>query len=754
MIWIAIVVALVGLLAVGFARSHHVFQYAYFLRFQILAGIIALAPLLVLDSDVALLLGNLLTLTPLQVFTTTVLAAFTAHSLAFSGEVAWENAEREHRLPFRKLPEDGRVPLGRIHYRPVAVLVRHGQTTALIAAVPLLVTVVWFSSTDGWSWLGESRGETRMDVSAPTMSAFALALGALVGLLVRRAWYPLRRRALFGAAFLWVAAIAIAVAVVVLYVHARVWPSPFIVNIGAVSAGIFVAWVARKGLEAWFADWLPKSIRFSSYLLIALTFYMGVYLLLAPDSGVPVLPTIAPAISALGYLLLLGILVLWVFAATALFLDRYRIPVILGVVLIALSLHQVFDADYLFSLVETERPDAPLLLPREAYDAWERTHGPGDHPVPVIVAASGGGVGASYWTTYVLTALQGELEGFGKSIVLISANSGGSLGSALYVEAFDEGEPPGPGEFEELRARSGTPTLAAVTWGLAFPDFLRTVSGGLFPGDTLRNRGSALELGWERARVLTDPNLTIDAWREDVREGRRPIAMFNGIVAPSGAKLVISPVDLDMGSVEGCGAGPMGFRQLYENADLHVRTAVRLSASAPWVLPLSRPAGHSRICHVGDGGYVDNTGVWSVVEFLRRVGPEAMGDRDGLVIVELRGLQWERDEGRPGRAWWWGTAGPVQALLRSSLTSQPARDDAELDLLARQWEAAGIPVERFAFTMQTVGPVFWGLTDDARTRIDGTWCTEPNRSELARLKSYWVRVHPALRDADPVPIGC
>ena len=61
----------------------------------------------------------------------------------------------------------------------------------------------------------------------------------------------------------------------------------------------------------------------------------------------------------------------------------------------------------------------------------------------------------------------------------------------------------------------------------------------------------------------------------------------------------------------------LDFRTLYENYDLDVTTAARLSASFPYVTPMARnDVELTHNYHVADGGFFDNTGLFTVVEWL------------------------------------------------------------------------------------------------------------------------------------------
>ena len=77
------------------------------------------------------------------------------------------------------------------------------------------------------------------------------------------------------------------------------------------------------------------------------------------------------------------------------------------------------------------------LTPLKAFERWHEHHPVANFPIMVVVTTSGGGIKAAYWTTQVLTTLQKELgEKFSSSIVLITAASGGSVGTMYFVDAY------------------------------------------------------------------------------------------------------------------------------------------------------------------------------------------------------------------------------------------------------------------------------------------------------------------------------
>jgi hypothetical protein len=87
---------------------------------------------------------------------------------------------------------------------------------------------------------------------------------------------------------------------------------------------------------------------------------------------------------------------------------------------------------------------------------------------------------------------------------------------------------------------------------------------------------------------------------------------------------------------------------LYPAWDLPITSAARLSATFPWISPIARPAVGTvddRIAyHLADGGYFDNHGVATAVDFLRTVKREL-----APAIRELAPAIEENPDDRPRR---------------------------------------------------------------------------------------------------------
>src|SRR4030095_3253075 len=150
----------------------------------------------------------------------------------------------------------------------------------------------------------------------------------------------------------------------------------------------------------------------------------------------------------------------------------------------------------------------------------------GRKPTLIVVATSGGGILASGWATTVLRGLYAAYPVFGKELRLISAVSGGSVGIAYYLSMVgDHAGSATPEELKEVYERSVASSLTASAYGLAFPDFRRTVLPFWTMG--LTDRGRLLEADWRHA---SQPGLAsgeaalhpLSSWRGESRRGQRP----------------------------------------------------------------------------------------------------------------------------------------------------------------------------------------------------------------------------------------
>ena len=513
----------------------------------------------------------------------------------------------------------------------------------------------------------------------------------------------------------------------------------------------------------------------TSFAAVTFAAYGVCYFLLHPD-GLRVEPP------ALANVLFLFILLGWILPCVSFFLDRFRVPLIAFLASLTFLLYFISDIDHYYLLNESSGKEATAretvrepqaIIPEKQVESkvgkeveyflserqktWARNH-PGRKPVLVAVAASGGGITAALWTAKVLGGLQLELgPEFSESIYGLSTVSGGSVGAMYFIDAFTGGRAPTEKSLRQVIENAGTSSLAATAWGLAYPDFWR--------GFSLQNpfrpyfdRAWAMEQVWKRTLRPGGAEVpTLGTWRADVRAGRRPAALFNATIAETGERLVLSPLKLNP-LPGGCVADDPGFddcvdartfTQLYEDKDLPVTTAARLSATFPFVSPITRPRlvtsdDVPNAYHVADGGYYDNYGVVTLVEGLRRVlniyektsepegspqlpAPESAGAgappaRRKILIVEIRASDSkEAKEAKRRAGWAFGTAGPVMTLLNVWGSGQTPRNDLDLQLLKEIANKRGVDVETVLFPLVSDAPLSWHLTESQKQDIERGW---------------------------------
>ena len=323
-----------------------------------------------------------------------------------------------------------------------------------------------------------------------------------------------------------------------------------------------------------------------------------------------------------------------------------------------------------------------LLNNTEVLLAWKGLVGPRwrqRKPKLVIVTVSGGGIRASVWTAVVLRKLEATLGAdFPYHVRLVTGASGGMVGGSYYTTSL---RPPSPESLrggrvdfaamhgmtvEEFVDRMATDQLDAVAGRMLFADLPGTLSPFVKRGD----RGRTLEETWIRwtggpGSPLARP---LQSYAADERIGWRPSLVFTPMMVEDGRRLLISNLDLAFATrnVGGLLIEPSSrkierpaiqggdfdesiheeddvfslsavefFRLFPEAHDFRVTTAIRMSASFPWVSPaINLPTLPPR--RVVDAAYYDNYGVNLSALWLSKMSDWLEANTSGVLVVQIR----------------------------------------------------------------------------------------------------------------------
>lgn len=492
-----------------------------------------------------------------------------------------------------------------------------------------------------------------------------------------------------------------------------------------------------------------------------------------------------------------------VISAVAYFLDYYRTPVLVVLGVAWFAWYRLADIDYRFQVIrlpevvdaderigklrpvvdgEYDETDKFLFKPttqdskgKTDVDKGAPTSGRSGRTVLVVVAP-GGGIHASAWTGRVLSGLHARYRhDFQRSLALISAVSGGSVGAMFYLNDFDELQT----TLHRKRAcddltdvekdkvdetvrrifrRSSTSSLESLAWGAAFPDTMR-LFGGKFVQD---DRGAAQERRWlgrlDSTGAAWGP--TLKQWKRraveslkysDETHERFPFVVFNATEAETGRRILFSTVELPADHNLPPETRPIDFlSKARDQFDLPVVTAVRLSATFPYFAPASMPANDTlSFGHVVDGGYADNDGVLTAIEIIRRwiCDPAVVHSEDQIKrIVMIRichvpanepKLVRSTDPGLNGAGWQYAAVGPLVAMGNVRSTSQRERGSLELQIL-RRGIGALVPTEKREFINKelelvdvtitfrkihgySTPPLNWKLSPKQRDAYESAW---------------------------------
>lgn len=430
---------------------------------------------------------------------------------------------------------------------------------------------------------------------------------------------------------------------------------------------------------------------------------------------------------SLGYLMIIFLLASWVLTAAAFFLDRWRVPTLLIMTLSSMIMYSLVQTDHFFPTTPMSDEESDnSITPTDAFIAWKK-----DKEKPLVVCTvSGGGIAAAAWSAQVLTGLEEEFgTKFTESLSAVSSASGGSVGTMFYLDDFHADKPREEHRLQQIRASAAASSLRATSWGFAYPDAWRLAIPPAMQAMPDVDRGWALQETWRLA--LANPDSSLSKWRGRIRRGELPVPLFDCTAVETGRQFLVSPVDVHGERTSGFLAH-QSFRKLYPKRDLDIVTAARLSATFPWVTPITRIDNHADgpVIHVADGAYVDNYGITTMVEWLEEVLPEyviSSARRDVLIIrinVRDASLAEVVDYPRTG-GWANATYGPLLTVLKSNSENQLARNAQVLKLFGDRWaQVDGVKLRIIQFALRSEVPLSWKLSKETTDEIRAQWDDE------------------------------
>jgi len=441
-------------------------------------------------------------------------------------------------------------------------------------------------------------------------------------------------------------------------------------------------------------------------------------------------------VPALSYVFIFMVVATFILSMLAFFLDRYRVPLLLPILISCLIGGQFPQSDHYFafrdgvSITSVSPADALAIRSKANPETPEMQTLSGR---AIVVATAGGGIQAAAWTVEVLSQLQnvcnaGKADGpnFGNSIAAISAVSGGAVGAMFYMNQYQTtGESPGfhptSQQVQKALENAEAPSLGDVAWAMAYVDPYRV----FFPyalnssEEKTLDRGYVLEQTWRNRGSIY---AYLSNWRDGVAQGYRPAIIFNSTIVETGQSFLMATTDFDIGT--DIPRPRETFAHLFPNSDLPVVTATRLAASFPYVSPASRPLMSQPAFHIVDGGYYDNFGVDSMVAWLDQALTKIpQKKRPDVLFLQIRSFPYDDLPEPTNKGWLYQISAPIDALVNVRTTGQIARDDNELNFLVAKWgllDNVHIDVASFDFRGPDA-PLSWMMTENQKDTIRDYW---------------------------------
>lgn len=494
---------------------------------------------------------------------------------------------------------------------------------------------------------------------------------------------------------------------------------------------------------------------------------------------------------ALAYFYMLLFLLIWTLTAIDYHFSRWQISPLLVITLWMAFIYTVFQSG-LARKTDLAIDHHFEVIPRESsaksIEPVAVAATPGSDTL-VVVTATGGGIWASGWFS---ASLQHLIQDHGlryPDIRMLSTVSGGSVGAAQFIRArlahLERGGPPESDVWlADAFTNSVDSSLTAATYAFSSYDFWTTAFGGFAFWARNHDRGLMIERKWAQIGAKP-PGQKSGPWRVGdsttpsvlqlvpwIQKGEIPAPIFNCTVMETGRRIMTSPMHFEdrRGIVRDSSAtdswlSPESARAqtLFEllstptvekphlnlpepdQLDIGMWSAARLSATFSYVSPAARARNLKeremggpvntetdlREFHLIDGGYYDNYGVASALDFLTPV----MKDRNRAdskltfnkaLIIQLRSSKaFPPSDNTPSSGFGAAVFGPLMGLANNRDASAVTRNQEALLAFIDRWNdvpdrKAELATVVFEYPLKDA-PLSWHLTRDQKDALQNPW---------------------------------
>lgn len=399
----------------------------------------------------------------------------------------------------------------------------------------------------------------------------------------------------------------------------------------------------------------------------------------------------------------------------------------------------------------------------EVLENWKRQQNT-PKPKAVFLCVSGGGQRAALWSMSAMTQLDSVLDGnLMNSTMLITGASGGMIGAAYYRELFLRHRQDQLADYnsQEFRQNIAKDNLNPIIFSLLVNDlFLRSQHFEYAGRRYRKDRGYAFEqqLNINTAGMLEKP---VMSYAQPEYNAEVPMMIMSPTIANDGRRLYIAPqpvsyMNLGVETLEDqykiSGVDFMSFFQKQQSKDLRMLSALRMSASFPYITPnVELPSDPPM--QIMDAGIADNFGISDALRFIYTFQDWLEQNTSGVVLISIRDTRKNVEiQPRTAPSILQRLSAPISSVYNNLGNLQDVNNDNKIQF-AKQWFSAPLDVVSIEYDTYTNiktgefrterqllegqeterASLSWHLTSREKRNIQANVYRSENRAALSRI---------------------